>query len=308
MLHKFFVDVDWLKDHLNDENLIILDIPYGMNEFIKDKDSKKRKFENEHIPNAIHIDQSELQSKQTELNLFDANQLKDTFLNKGIDSSSNVIIYSDGIIASARVALALYWLGVDNIKLLLGGINEWKKKGYPLTSNIKEVIPKKSFGCEVPKRPEIILSTPEDVINQQENNPNFVLANIRSWDEFVGIKSGYPYIEGTGAPYGSVYAKATSDRVNVEYILDEKGNFANLSDLLEEWSQWGITEDKEVAFFCGAGWRAAAVFFILKDLGWENVSVYDGGWYQWNSYHKKNPDQYRIQVGNPLSDEGIRII
>lgn len=308
MPHKFFVDVDWLNDHLNDENLVILDMPYGMNEFIKDVDSEKREFKNEHIPNAIHIDKDELQNKATELNLFDANQLKYTFLNKGIDSSSNVVVYSDGIIASARVALALYWLGVDNVMLLLGGINKWKEKGYPVTNKVTEVIPKESFGCAVPKRPEIILSTPEDVVKQQEDNKNFVLANIRSWDEFIGTKSGYPYIEGTGAPYGSVYARATTDRVNVEYVLDEEGNFANFDELLEEWSRWGITEDKDVAFFCGAGWRAATVFFVLKDLGWENVSVYDGGWYQWNIYHKNDPTRYKIQVGDPLSDEGIRLV
>ena len=308
MNSKFFVTVDWLSDHLHDSNMVILDIPYGQNEFIKDQDSEKRNYEDCHIPNAIKIDKDELQNKDTELNLYPVKTIEKVFMNKGIDCNTNLVIYSDGIIASSRVALAAYWLGVENVKILLGGIKKWKESGYPLTTDIPQIDPKEDFGCKVPKHPEIILSTPDDVIKAQEQNPNFILANIRSWDEYLGTKSGYPYIEGTGAPLGSVYAKATNDRVNVEYIVDESGEFGQTDDIINEWSRWGITADKEIAFFCGAGWRAATVFFFLKELGWKNVRVYDGGWYQWNIYHKRDPKRYPIQTGNPLSNEGIKII
>ncbi|MBG9986369.1 sulfurtransferase [Facklamia sp. DSM 111018] len=307
-MNKFFVDVNWLKDHLNESNLVILDMPYGMNEYIKEDDNEKREYNNEHIPRAIKIDKEELQGEDSDLNLYEADKLKDVFLKKGIDCKTLLVVYSDGIIASSRVALAAYWLGVDNVKILLGGINSWKNAGFEVTAEIKSIVPKTDFGCKVPRRPEFLISTPAEVIKEQSENPNFVLANIRSWEEYIGTKSGYPYIKGTGSPLGSVYAKASTDRVNVEYILSEEGNFCDLDQLFTEWKQWGITKDKEVALFCGAGWRAAAIFFILKENGWANIKVYDGGWYQWTKYHNRDPKRYKIQVGSPKTEEGINII
>ena len=305
---KIYVSCEWVKERLEDPNLVILDIPYGMNEFIKEKDPKKRLFEEEHLPNAIKIDKNELQDKDSELNLYDSKTLCDVFLSKGVDQNSLLVVYSDGIIASSRVALAAYWLGVKQVKIMLGGIKRWKDLDYPLTKEIVTPTPKKEFGCAVPARAKILLSTPDDVIKQQKTNPNFVLANIRSWDEFIGTRSGYPYIEGTGAPFHSVYAKASTNRVNVEYLIEEDGHFGDIQEILAEWKEWGITPDKEIAFFCGAGWRAAAVFFLMLELGWQNVKVYDGGWYQWNLYHHKSPQLYKIQIGDPKSQAGIRII
>lgn len=313
MTHKlknnnFFIDIKWLQENIDDPNLVLLDIPYGMNEFIKEIDEDKREYEKEHIPGAIKIDKDELQDYTTDLNFFDAERLKNTFLSKGIDANTILVVYSDGIIASSRVALAAYWLGVKDVKILLGGYHRWKESDLPITSEISTVIPKNNFGVHVPSRPEIILSTPDDVLSAMNRNPEFILANIRSWEEYTGQRSGYPYIEGMGAPLHSVYAKASSNRVNVEEIISEDGEFGELNSILEEWSDWGITSDKEVTFFCGAGWRAAAVFFTTLQLGWKDVKVYDGGWYQWNKFHQLNPEKYPIQVGNPKSEKGIRIV
>lgn len=307
MSDQFFVSPEWLHEHLNDDKLVILDHPYGLNEYIKDKDEDKREYAKEHIPGAICIEKEELQGYDTDLNLYPAEKLKEMFLSKGVDSETLLVAYSDGIIASSRVALAAYWLGVKEVKILLGGIQGWKQAGYPVTAEPVQAKVKADFLCPVPQRPEIILSTPEDVVRYKEDHPEFLLANIRSWDEYVGTQSGYPYIKDTGAPLGSVYAKASSNRVNVEYILDEAGNFGDLSAIFSEWAEWGIDSSKDLAFFCGAGWRAATVFFVLKQLGWEHVKVYDGGWYQWNKYYQDNPSRYPIQTGDPRSSEGIRV-
>ncbi len=37
-----------------------------------------------------------------------------------------------------------------------------------------------------------------------------------------------------------------------------------------------------VAFYCGTGWRASETFFYAYLMDWPNVSVYDGGWFEWS--------------------------
>ena len=61
-----------------------------------------------------------------------------------------------------------------------------------------------------------------------------------------------------------------------------------------KWRDAGITPDKQVAFFCGTGWRASETFFYAHLMGWEQVAVYDGGWLEW-SQDERNP----IQTGEP---------
>ncbi|WP_044860161.1 rhodanese-like domain-containing protein, partial [Enterobacter ludwigii] len=36
------------------------------------------------------------------------------------------------------------------------------------------------------------------------------------------------------------------------------------------------------------GWRASETFMYARAMGWKNVAVYDGGWYEWSS-HPQNP-------------------
>lgn len=305
--NKFFIDVDKFKKIVNgdESNYVIIDIPYGKFEYVKEMDEDKRKYKDCHIPGAIEIEKSEFENSESDLNILSADIIEKVFLKKGIDANTDLYVYSDGIIAAARVALVAYWLGVKNVRILNGGINAWMKAGNPTESGI--VIPKEKphFGIETPLRPEVLISTPKDVMERYMENPDFKLASIRTWEEFTGDESGYSYINNTGSPIGAVYAKASTSRINAEYLLNDEGEFGNLNEIFEEWKDWGIQKEKEVAFFCGAGWRAALAFFITKELAWPDVKVYDGGWYQWIKYHSNEPEKYPIQRGNPQEKEGF---
>lgn len=300
--NKVFVTPEWLVESIkSEEEIIILDAPYGKKEYINDHDPNKRKYEVKHIPGAIHIDKSEISGKDSDLNLYDAVAVKNVFLNKGVDQNTKLVVYSDGIILAARIAFAAYWLGVKEVYILNGGIYAWENKGYKIESGTNQPTPKASFGGNVPAREEILISTPDDLREAKKINPSLVLASVRSWEEFIGGKSGYPYIEGEGSIPDSVHAKASTNRTNTELLLDDQGNFGNIDKIISEWKKWGIDSSQEVIFYCGAGWRAAVAFFVAKELGWKNIKVFDGGWYQWNKYHNNNPYKYPIQIGIPKS-------
>lgn len=59
-------------------------------------------------------------------------------------------------------------------------------------------------------------------------------------------------------------------------------------DITAMWKAWNIKPDQQVSFYCGTGWRASETFMYARAMGWNNVSVYDGGWYEWSS-DPKNP-------------------
>lgn len=303
---SFIVSPEWVKEKIeSDSDLVLLDVPYGKKEYIDDNDPDKRRFIDQHLPGAVEINKEDFESKEYDLNLLSAEKLRDKFLELGIDKDTTVVVYSDGINASSRVAFIAYWLGVDNVYILNGGIHAWKESGYKLESGEAHPQVKENFGVDVPARPEILISTPDDVLEQQKNNEDFVLASVRSWEEFIGKTSGYPWIETAGEPLGAAYAKASKKRTDVSMLLSDDGKSGNVDEILANWEEWGITPDKQIAFYCGSGWRATIPFFFAKSLGWDNVQLYDGGWYQWNIYREKNPEKYKIQIGNPKENNLI---
>ena len=60
------------------------------------------------------------------------------------------------------------------------------------------------------------------------------------------------------------------------------------------WRAWGITSGKRVVFYCGTGWRASEAFFYAYAMGWDRISVYDGGWSEWSA-DPANP----LEIGDP---------
>ena len=62
------------------------------------------------------------------------------------------------------------------------------------------------------------------------------------------------------------------------------------------WNEAGIYRGMHIAFYCGTGWRASLAFFYAWLMGWEHISVYDGGWMEWSS-NAANPVICRFADG-----------
>ena len=48
------------------------------------------------------------------------------------------------------------------------------------------------------------------------------------------------------------------------------------------WYEEGITSEKAVSFYCGTAWRSSLAFLFAYMMGWEDISNYDGSWYEWS--------------------------
>jgi thiosulfate/3-mercaptopyruvate sulfurtransferase len=126
-------------------------------------------------------------------------------------------------------------------------------------------------------------------------DPNGLLVSMRSWPEFSSEVSGYHYINVKGRIPGAVWGDPGTDAYHMEEYRNVDNTMRCYTEIQAKWQDQGITSDKQVAFFCGTGWRASETFFYAHVMGWEQIAVYDGGWFEWSS-DKNNP----IERGAPL--------
>lgn len=122
------VSVEWLKDHLSDENLILFDA--SLDKVTATNDT----IENLQIPKAQIFDIKNVFSDTTtpfpntvpSTEKFTAESQK-----LGVNSESIIVVYDDkGIYSSARVWFLYKAFGHENIAVLDGGLPEWKLQNH----------------------------------------------------------------------------------------------------------------------------------------------------------------------------------
>ncbi len=259
-----------------------------------------------HIPRAMHLDTNALEPS-TSWNRRSAKELEAALLAHGITHQKTIVLYgrhsspdtrdahpgqSAGHIAAARAAAILMYAGVEDVRLLDGGIDAWVSAGYTLERDLRKPTPVAAFGAQIPNRPDFIIDM--DAAKALLADPNGVLVSIRSWPEFSSEASGYHYITVKGRIPGAVWGDPGSDAYHMEKYRNVDNTMRCYPEIEAKWRDAGITPEKRAAFFCGTGWRASETFFYAHIMGWEQVAVYIGGWLEWSS-DENNP----IERGAP---------
>lgn len=291
---KVFVTPEWVKSVIDgnqteSENYVILEASWGTY-----KDSPD--YTKGHIPGAVHVDIASIESEPN-WNLSEPKVVEKGMLDLGITKDKTVILYGPDVSGTTRVAYAYLWAGVENVKVINGGLSAWEKAGYEKDTKVEEAVAVKDFGTVIPAHPEYWMSI-EDVEKKLEKDSNFRLVSIRSEAEFKGETSGYNYIDRAGEPKGAVWGRAGSDPYHMEDYTNEDGTYITAKEMEELWKDLDFSKDNELSFYCGTGWRATIPWLIAYDAGWKNMTVYDGGWYQWQMN-----DKLPVQVGDPNSDD-----
>lgn len=293
---KVFVSADWLKsvldgDQEESKDFKVLEVSWGT-----EKDSPD--YLEGHIPGAIHVDTGSIEDEPV-WNVRSPEEVEESLLNLGITKDTTVILYGKDPSGAARVAHTYLWAGVENVKLLNGNIDTWKNAGFEVEkkSNLGERVA--DFGVEVPAHPEYILSL-EDTVDKLENDDNFRLVSVRSYDEYIGETSGYTYIDKAGEPKGAHWGKGGSSAYTNEDYVHEDGTYIDLGELEDLWKDFDFDFKNELAFYCGTGWRATIPFLIMYENGYDSMTVYDGGWLEWQMH-----DELPVQLGDPSKGEVV---
>ncbi|WP_064607746.1 rhodanese-like domain-containing protein [Photobacterium sp. J15] len=275
--YQQLVPASWLKQLVDgqevsfspDKGYAIVEVAYG----------PPTKYLVSHIPSAQYLNTNDIESEPL-WNKVDDKKLAETIRNLGIRFDTTVILYGRDNIPAARAANILMYAGVKDVRLLNGGWTAWVDAGYqtePMRNHAEPV----DFGKQIPANPQYIIDVPEarDILADPEHKS---LVSIRTWDEYIGKISGYTYIKPKGRIVGSKWGHAGSDSLHLEDFRNPDQTMVSPSVMMRYWQPWGINKDQKVSFYCGTGWRASETFFYTYVMGWKDISVFDGGWYEWS--------------------------
>lgn len=292
-----YVTPAWLNSAMNGEQKGYEDVK--IYEVVYDDSAKKGTYDQGHIKGAVlaaDVDVEDADGTEARpYNLLPAAEMEQNLLKRGITKDTKVVLYGADISGVARVAFGLLWAGVDDVKILNGGLDAWKAAGYSTETTANSPKAATSFGTTVPAHPEYQLSM-ADAKTKLTSDSNFKLVSIRSEEEWLGKTSGYTYIQRAGEPEGAVWGKGAKTASDVADFTNDDGTVKDLAGIEKVWSGLNFTLKNELSFYCGTGWRACVPFLVLYENGYTDISVYDGGWYEWQMYGD-NP----VQVGDPSS-------
>lgn len=243
------VSIEWLKNNLPDQNLVILDTrpsPLFLYGHLSHAQSLT-------IEQVIQFDQfgSHLVN--------DEEKISSLFGSLGIDETKTVIVAGDSMDPSAaRIAWTLLYFGHENTHLLDANVSELQEKGFEFTK--KTFSPKTlSFNPKVTSKIRIKCD------NLKENLNKLVILDARTPQEFMmghlPNSKLIPFTEGI-----SYDGKLFQDKDFLENLFSENN----------------ISKESEIICYCTHGHRASSLFFQLLIAGYNKVKLYDGSFVEWH--------------------------
>lgn len=256
----------------NAQNIKVVEASWG---------EEKTSYAKGHVPGTFHINTDSIEPPPAWM-LADSETLNDFALEHGFTSSDTVIVTSADYLAAYRVATVLKYIGVEDVRVLNGGLNAWIAEGFAVETERHDPVPVDDFGTEIPGRDQVIITIPE-LIEKLESDDHFTLVDNRTWEEHIGEISGYSYHDEKGRIPGSVFGYAGySDAYSLEYYRNPDQTMRNPKFIQALWESQGINTENHLAFMCGSGWRAAEVYYYARVMGLDYVSIYSDGWIGWS--------------------------
>ena len=271
------VNCEWLAQNINNNNIRTYDCTTYLH--YRDNDpslpyvveSGREQYEKSHIPNSSYIDlQSDLSDKDSpyRFTMPDLTVLSENFKKVGIGEDFHIVLYSrNGTQWSARIWWMLRSVGVDNVSILNGGFNEWVRLGLPTSDKIL-TFPKSNFNFK--PRNEIFIDK-EPVIKALEDKNTKILNSLTE-----------DIHKGQNPRYGRPGRIPNSLNIPFHKLLDpETGKFLGAEELLEIFQRNKISYENEIINYCGGGIAASLEAFVLYQLGYKNLKIYDNSLSEW---------------------------
>ena len=226
-----------------------------------------------HLPTAHHLNFDTLRGTDegVPVQYLPDDLTKALLVRAGIRKNRTHILYATGdklpndeILSATMVAFVLEKFGVEDIRIVDGGLPAWKEAKLPVTQeyfgNPKGMLPETG-------RPEIAL-TVNDVLKRK---PEAVLVDARPKNEYLGnddlwLRKGH--IPGAISYHWARLMDA-----------DNTHRFKPFESVKAELVAAGLTADKEILVYCGTSREGSLLRFYLKHVAkFPNVRLYEGSW------------------------------
>ncbi len=234
--------------------------------------SGRKTFEAGHIPGADFLDlQGEFSDASTALRFMmpGTAQLEAAFGRHGLDGAKTVVLYSIG---SMMWATRFWWmlraLGVA-ASVLDGGFDKWKAEGRPVETGEPGGYRATSFKA----RPRDGLFVDKSVVLAKLDDASTVIVNALGPQYHCGLEpSRY------GRP-GRIPGSRNVPAATLVNAADK--TLATSADAAAKFESLGITRDKNVICYCGGGISATIDLFMLAQLGYDRLALYDASMGEW---------------------------
>lgn len=266
------VSVDWLVNHLADENVRVVDgswhLPptgrHGRDEYLT-----------EHIPGAVYFDIDECSAPgPMPHTLPSAPQFAEYAGNLGVAETDHVVVYDvNGWFSAARVWWMFRYFGSDNVSVLDGGLAAWKVAGQPTQSGTTPLIKKQYLTASEGSGQFKVVETPQ--VLAACKNPNVQILDARASSRFNGTEKEFRQGLRSGHIPSSLNTPFTE--------LIDQGCIKSDVELQRIFTDAGVEKGKPIIASCGSGVTAAIVILALKKSGFDDVALYDGSWTEWGS-------------------------
>lgn len=271
------VETDWLAANLADTNLRIFDCtthliytPEGSADPYTVK-SGRQDYEASHIPGAGFLDlQGDLsvQSSPFRFTLPAAEQFADAMSQHGIGNGVRVVLYSTG---NAQWATRIWWMlrafGFDNAAVLNGGWQKWQAENRPTST-----LPASYTAARFVPQPRPDLFTGKKTVLEAIGDTGTCTINAL----------GTALHNGDDNRYGRPGHVPGSVNIPAALLLDPKTNcFLDPADASMHFKDVGADKANRVITYCGGGIAATLDAFLLHQLGYEHIAVYDDSMSEW---------------------------
>lgn len=233
-----------------------------------------------HLPTAHHINFDTLRgtNEAVPVQYLPDDLTKALLLRAGADKDRLHLVYATGdvlpndeILSTSMVVFVLEKFGIKDIKIVDGGLAEWKKQGLAPVQDY--------FGNpagSLPEKGNPGIAANVDDVQAHIGKPGNLLIDARPINEFRGedevwLRKGH-------IPGAISFHWAR---------LMEKDNthkFKPFSEVKAELEKAGITPDQNIIAYCGTSREGSLLLFYLKHVaGYPNVRLYEGAWkeYVW---------------------------
>jgi thiosulfate/3-mercaptopyruvate sulfurtransferase len=161
----------------------------------------------------------------------------------------------------------IYMLGYQNVSVLNGGFREWKRKDYGLESG-------KNFHSETAftnsKNPSFFVGK-EQTLDAMNDNKCFLINALTS-----------DIHNGESTRYGRPGRIPGSINIPFSDLMDINTHMLKTpKEALAVFKKHDIRKDSEILNYCGGGIAATLNAFVLYQLGFEKLKVYDNSLSEW---------------------------
>jgi thiosulfate/3-mercaptopyruvate sulfurtransferase len=254
------VSPQWLNENIKNPDLVILYTGFIV----------KADYDREHIEGSRFLWPEWLAFNTPEANMVsaDAKTATKALQDLGINKNSIVVICHKGsdVTIASRMFIELEHFGLKGkVSFLNGGIEAWKKAGYPVTG--KPSVYKKGNYVAMDNR----LIVDKDYVQKslQNKSADVVDARARRWYD--------------GDPTGNPRDGHITGAKNIPYqdMIDSTNNLKPVEVLENNFSSVIPDKQKEVVVYCFIGQTASVDYLIGRSLGYK-MKLYDGSMQEWS--------------------------